>query len=515
MMGQDRNKTGPGPAGNAETFPNTTPITTAIATANTIQGHALMTTPIHFRPLHELARGLAAGEFSSVNLVEHFAQRIEALDSKLNAFRLPLLDEARAQAAAMDAERAAGRSRGPLHGLPYVAKDLFDVAGHPTTAGCPLLAERKAEQDSTVIRHLTDAGMVLLGKTNTVQFAYGGAGINSQHGTPHNPWHATHHLPGGSSSGTGVAVASGMAPAGLGTDTGGSVRIPAALCGVTGLKTTVGRISRAGVYPLSWSLDSVGPLCRDVTDSALLFDAMNGEDAHDNSTHGHVREDFADAAPDLSGLRIAFGETAFFDGADAQVVRAVREAAAVFESLGATVSSIDFPEAGEALALNPRGLVIAAEAYTLNKELIENHFDALDPVVAFRMAKGHEITADEYLQTITEWNALRGRTLKRFEDIDIVLCPASMIAAKPLADAESSIDRYAELNLAYLRNTAIGNILNLCGLSVPCGFNDAGLPIGLMLYARPFGERNLLRAGAAFQSASDFHRQHPALDWIG
>jgi aspartyl-tRNA(Asn)/glutamyl-tRNA(Gln) amidotransferase subunit A len=281
-----------------------------------------------------------------------------------------------------------------------------------------------------------------------------------------------------------------------------------------GLKTTVGRISRAGVYPLSWSLDSVGPLCRDVADCALLLDALNGEDVHDYSTHGHMHEKFVAAAPDLNGLRIAFGESAFFDGADAQVVRGVRAAAAVFESLGATVSSIDFPEAAEALALNPRGLVIAAEAYALNRDLIENHLDALDPVVALRIAKGREVTATEYLQSVNDWNALRGRTLERFDDIDIVLCPATMIAAKPLSDAESSIERYSELNLAYLRNTAIGNILNLCGLSVPCGFNDQGLPIGLMLYARPFGEKNLLRAGAAFQSASGFHQQHPEMDWL-
>jgi aspartyl-tRNA(Asn)/glutamyl-tRNA(Gln) amidotransferase subunit A len=473
-----------------------------------------MRRPIHFRSLHELAGGLASGEFTSVNLVDHFAQRIETLDPSLNAFRLPLLDEARQQAAAMDRERAAGKARGALHGLPYVAKDLFDVAGHPTTAGCPLLADSHAHADSTVVADLTRAGMVLLGKTNTVQFAYGGAGVNSAHGTPHNPWHAKHHLPGGSSSGSGVAVASGMAPMGLGTDTGGSVRIPAALCGITGLKTTVGRISRAGVYPLSWSLDSVGPLCRDVADAALLLDAMNGEDPHDYSTHGRSRESFADVKADLSGLRIAFGQSAFFDGADSQVVSAVRSAAAVFESLGANVSSIEFPEATQALALNPRGQVIAAEAYALNRKLIENHFEQLDPVVAFRMAKGHEITAADYLQTANDWNALRGRTLERFNEVDIVLCPATMITAKPLAEAQSSINRYAELNLAYLRNTAIGNILNLCGLSVPCGFDDEGLPIGLMMYARPFGERDLLRAGAAFQSASDFHRQYPVMDWL-
>lgn len=474
-----------------------------------------MTIPLHFRSLHELSDGLSAGEFSSKDLVEHFARRIESLDPSLNAFRLPMLEQALQQAIAADRERAAGQSRGPLHGLPYVAKDLFDVASYPTTAGCPLLADNIAEQDSDVVRRLSEAGMVLLGKTNTVQFAYGGAGVNSQHGTPHNPWHAVHHLPGGSSSGSAVAVASGMAPMGLGTDTGGSVRIPAALCGITGLKTTVGRISRAGVYPLSWSLDSVGPLCRDVLDSALLLDAMNGEQARDNSTHGYHREDFSGAADGgLEGLRIAFAESVFFDGAEQAVIDAVRASADVFESLGAKVSHIEFPEAREAISLNPRGLVIAAEAYACNRTLIENHLDELDPVVAVRLAQGNQFSGSEYLQTVQDWNALRGRALQRFNEVDIVLCPATMIAAKPLSDAQSSIKRYSELNLGYLRNTAIGNILNLCGLSLPCGFTDEGLPIGLMLYARPFGERVLLRAGAAFQHASDYHQQHPQLDWV-
>ena len=235
-----------------------------------------MTESLHFASLSELSARLARGELSSRELVECFAARIEALDPTLNALRLPLLDEARHQADARDAERAAGRTRGPPHGLPYLAKDLFDVAGTATTAGSPLLEGTRAEAHACVIERLQDAGMVLLGKTNTVQFAYGGAGVNSQHGTPWNPWAREHHLPGGSSSGSGVAVAAGLAPMGLGTDTGGSVRIPASLCGITGLKTTVGRVSRAGVYPLSWSLDSVGPLARSVADCVAAFDIMNG-----------------------------------------------------------------------------------------------------------------------------------------------------------------------------------------------------------------------------------------------
>jgi aspartyl-tRNA(Asn)/glutamyl-tRNA(Gln) amidotransferase subunit A len=474
-----------------------------------------MSADLQHRTLGQLARGLADGEFCSRELVELFAARIEALDPTLNAFREPLLDQARDRAAELDAERAAGRSRGPLHGLPYAAKDLFDVAGHATSAGCPLLESRPAAASATVIRRLQDAGMVLLGKTNTVQFAYGGAGVNSQHGTPHNPWQRTHHLPGGSSSGSGVAVAAGMAPVALGTDTGGSVRIPASLCGITGLKTTVGRISRAGVYPLSWSLDSVGPLCRDADDATRILDLLNGEDSADPTTHGRPREAFAaPGAGRLDGLRVAFAETVFFDGADAEVVQRVRASADVFRDLGAQVASHDFPEAGEALELNPRGLVIAAEAWQINQRLMREHFDELDPIVAFRIAKGEEVTAAHYLETVSAWNALRGRAHARFAEVDILLAPATLCPSRPLADAERDMEAYSALNLAYLRNTAIGNILNLASISVPCGVTSSGLPVGLMLHARPFAERLLLRAAAAYQGATDHHLRQPPLDWM-
>ncbi len=225
---------------------------------------------IHYETIAELGRRLRTGELTPVTLTEALLARIEDLDGTLGAFQLVSADRALAAARAADTALAAGHDLGPLHGIPYAAKDLFDVSGLPTTAGTRLLDDNVADADSTVVARLSRAGMILLGKTKTVQFAYGGAGINRDLGTPHNPWHRTHHLPGGSSSGSAVAVAAGMAPAALGSDTGGSVRIPAALCGITGLKTTVGQVSRAGVYPLSWSLDSVGPLTRTVEDAALV-----------------------------------------------------------------------------------------------------------------------------------------------------------------------------------------------------------------------------------------------------
>jgi aspartyl-tRNA(Asn)/glutamyl-tRNA(Gln) amidotransferase subunit A len=222
-------------------------------------------TDLYYESIVALAEKLRGGEISSTELVEHFLARITSLDKKLNAFQRPCPERALEQARAADAALQTGnKDLGVLHGIPYAAKDLFDAAGLPTTAGAKLLENNIASKDSAAIHKLSRAGMILLGKTNTVQFAFSGVGINHEHGTPWNPWSREHHLPGGSSSGSGVAVAAGMAPMALGTDTGGSVRVPAALCGTVGLKTTVGRISRAGVYPLSWTFDSVGCLTRSV-----------------------------------------------------------------------------------------------------------------------------------------------------------------------------------------------------------------------------------------------------------
>ena len=229
------------------------------------------------------------------------------------------------------------------------------MKGVPTTAGTHLLANNIAAQDCTVVRKLAAAGMVLLGKTHTVQFAYGAAGINHDQGTPHNPWHPVPHAPGGSSSGSAVAVAAGLVPMALGTDTGGSVRVPAALCGIVGLKTTVGRISRAGVYPLCWTLDSVGPITRSVEDAALVYQALQGTDPRDESTAGVAPHDTLRGLKDgVKGLRIAFGETLFFDDVDREVEKAVREAGQVFRSLGAQLTSVAVPEAAAAWAEEKR-----------------------------------------------------------------------------------------------------------------------------------------------------------------
>ncbi len=473
-----------------------------------------MTEPqLHFQTLSTLSRLIHTREVSPLELTEHFLRRIEAHDGALGAFRLTCPERALDQARAAEKALVSGRDSGPLHGIPMAIKDLFDIEGLPTSAGCRLLEDNVAARDAHVVSRLLDAGAVLLGKTNTVQFAYGGAGINHHHGTPKNPWHQVAHLPGGSSSGSGVAVAAGMAPAALGSDTGGSVRIPAALCGITGLKTTVGQVSRAGVYPLSWSLDSVGPMTRSVEDAALVYAAIAGADPEDDSTAASRPADVVgEMQKDLRGLRLAFAESVFFEDVDAEVEKLCRASGEVFQSLGAKVSSHSFPVAEKARMLNPRGLIIAAEAYTLNRRLLDEHFEQLDPVVAHRMIKGKEILAHEYLRITLEWKRIRAEALETFRQVDALLCPTTMVPALPLHDADRDIESYADANMKCLRNTAIGNVLDLCALSVPCGFTSGGLPVGLMIYARPFDEATVLRIGHAYQQATDWHLRTPNLD---
>lgn len=470
--------------------------------------------PLHFQTLSALARRLRAGELDPVQLAEHFLSRIEALDGRLGAFRLALRDRALTQAKACALALRAGTDPGPLFGLPYVAKDLFDVRGLPTTAGTRMRAQAIAQADSAATSGLDRAGMVLLGKTNTVQFAYGGVGINKDHGTPHNPWQEELYVPGGSSSGSAVAVAAGLAPMGLGTDTGGSVRIPAALCGTVGLKTTVGRVSRAGVYPLSYSLDSVGPLTRSVEDAALVYQHLIGEDPADEATRGvpHHRV-LGSLGAGVKGLRLAFAETVFFDEVDPEIEAAVREAGRVLRGLGAIVGSMELPEAEEVHQLGGRTSIVAAEAYAANRAYVETRFEEMDPLVRGRMRKGREVSAPDYVQGLRRWSALRRAAGERLAAVDALLVPTTMIPAVPALPLASDPALYATRNGQYLRNTAIGNALQLCGLSLPCGFTRLGLPIGLMVYGKSFDEETILRVGYAYEQATPWHDRTPDLAW--
>jgi aspartyl-tRNA(Asn)/glutamyl-tRNA(Gln) amidotransferase subunit A len=469
-----------------------------------------------FAPITRLAARMRSGDLSPVALTEALLERVARLDGRLHAFIAVTGERALAEARAAEIALRGGQDLGPLHGIPYAAKDLFDVRGVATTAGTRLLAGNVAREDASAVRRLASAGMVLVGKTHTVQFAFGGLGVNHDQGTPWNPWHATHHVPGGSSSGSAVAVAAGLVPVALGSDTGGSVRLPASLCGTVGLKTTVGRVSRAGVYPLSFTLDSVGPLTRTVEDAALVYQALQGPDPRDETTEGILPADVLGRLEDgVRGLRLGLAETLFFDDLDPEVERAVRESAGVLRSLGAQVESLEVPEAREAMSEQKRAFAIAAEACVYNARFLDRHFDELDPVVAHRMIGGRQLSAPDYFALHRQWAGLRRRLRTRLADVDALLVPATPLPAKPLAEVDKTPEAYGQYNARYLRNTAVGNVLNLCGVSLPCGFTREGLPIGLMVYGKPFEEAMVLRVARAYERATDWHRRQPDLRWAG
>jgi aspartyl-tRNA(Asn)/glutamyl-tRNA(Gln) amidotransferase subunit A len=471
---------------------------------------------LDFTAIADLAARIRARTLSPVDLTEVTLERIRALDKHLHAFAAVTPERAMAEARAAEALLRGGHDLGPLHGIPFAVKDLYDVTGLPTGAGTRLLAGNLADADAAAVRRLAAAGMVLVGKTHTVQFAFGGVGINHDTGTPHNPWHATPHAPGGSSSGSGVAVGAGLVPVALGSDTGGSVRIPAALCGTVGLKTTVGRISRAGVYPLSWTLDSVGPLTRSVEDAALVYQVLQGVDADDEATVGVPPHDVLPVLKKgAKGLRLAFAETVFFDDVAPEIAAAVREAGRVLRGLGASVESVSVPEVAEALGDQRRANVIAAEALAVNGRFVDQHFDELDPVVAHRMKGGRQLSATDYFAVMRQWAVLRARVRRTLADVDALLVPATMAPPRPVTAIDASLDTYNDANGRYLRNTAVGNILDLCAVTLPCGFTSEGLPIGLMIYAKPFDEATALRTAWAYERGTEWHRRRPDLAWAG
>ena len=468
--------------------------------------------PLHYRSITSLAAMLRSGEMTPTALTEGLLERIEDLNGTLNAFNLVTADRAMAEAKAAETLLASGRDLGPLHGIPYAVKDLFDVVGLPTTAGSRTLDTAPKTVESEVTRRLAAAGMIVMGKSITVEFAKGIVGINHIQGTPHNPWNQTHCVPGGSSAGTAVAVASGMVPMGLGTDTGGSVRAPAGLCGTVGLKTTVGRISRFGVFPLSWTLDSVGPLTRCVEDAALVHQILQGEDARDDSTVGIQPEDvMGDLKRGARGLRVGIPQHAFFDDLDPEVEKAVMAAADVFRELGARVENIPYPEAAEAAAMN--SAINGAQAALIHEERIDTAMDLMDPVVGPRMLNDRKHLATDYLKALNQMRALRGSQMETLRDVDVVLTPTTKIPAAPVAAVDKSMETYMDYAGKYMACTNIGNRLGLCGLSVNCGFSANGLPIGLLINGKPFGERVVLRAGYAYEQATDWKDRRPDLAW--
>ena len=461
-----------------------------------------MDNALAFAPIAELAPLIRRGELSPLELTEFYLERVERYDPALNAYLAVTAERARAQARAAEAQIAAGTYLGPLHGIPLAFKDLVDVAGLPTTGGSTLLRDHIAAADATVARRLFAAGVVLLGKTQLVEFAFGGTGVNHHYGTPVNPWDAeTHRLPGGSSSGSGVAVAAGLAPAALGSDTGGSVRIPASFCGLTGLKPTFGLLPNTGVLPLDPTLDSIGPLCRTAGDCALLFQAM--------ADPALCMVDHLEG--EVAGLRLCFPHEYFWDDVDVEVETAVRAAASVFADLGVYADEISLDVLDELAQWRSGPSTTAVEAYLYHRRNLEAHFDQFDPIVSARILDGREVLAADFLEQLRVREELRCKARMALENVDFLVTPTTPFVA-PALDAIDRDDVYFSINGLCLRNTIAVNLLGLCAVSLPCGFTGDGLPIGLQLIGHPRDEARLLRLARAFEQASAYNLPTPELN---
>ena len=456
--------------------------------------------------LAEQAGLLRAGECSSRDIVDAHLARIDALDAKLHSFVDVFAEEARALADAADRARCARLPLGPLHGLPVAVKDLCDIAGRVGTAGSRMWASRVAGITSTTVERLLAAGMIPLGKTHMVEFAFGAWGTNRTMGTPWNPWDLQRHrVPGGSSSGTAVAVAAGLAPVGIGSDTGGSVRVPAAFNGLVGLKVSYGRISLHGTAPLSWSLDTIGPIGRSVEDCAEVLRALAGPDPRDPQTLEVPALELPETldAARVRGKRIALPEAdqlpAFMHPA---VTAAWRDAAAQLERLGAHVIPVRLPAWHFELA-STASTIIGSEAYALHRDWIDDPAQPLNEAFRERVRAAARLEPGAYAQALRLMNERRRAFAEWFRDFDALLLPTVAIPAAPIDE----IDEMGPIPAFFTRP---GNYLGLCGLSMPAGLHE-GLPLGVQIIGKPFAERTILEIGKAYQDETGFHRLRPTI----
>ena len=458
----------------------------------------------------QLAPLIQNREVSPVEVIDAHLERIGATEGVLNSFITLLAEEARSSARRVEAEIQRGNYRGPLHGIPVGLKDLYNTAGVRTTSGSRIFDNYLPDRDCTVAARFHQAGGILLGKLNMHPFAYGPTGENADYGHMHNPWNPE-LITGGSSGGSGSAPAAGQCTIAMGSDTGGSVRIPAALCGIVGLKPTYGLVSRSGLTPLSWSMDHPGPMVRTVEDAALVMNVVAGHDPEDPGSARVETPDYTTALTgDIEGLRIGVPKEYFTAPLDPGVSQTVREAIGLLEDLGATVLEVDFPMFEYAQAVS--GTVLMSEASAYHRDLLKRDADKIYPPVRLRLEAGLFVSAADYLKAQQGRSEFNRAVRRLFETVDLLAGPtepvtAPRILAQEVQAGEMSIGTTAALT----QYTRPYNITGSPAISVPCGFSQDGLPIGLQLAGRAFDETTVLRAAHAYEQATDWHRRRPPI----
>ena len=447
--------------------------------------------------ISDALEALRAQKISARELVEACSRQVERLDPKLNAFITVISPEDAIKAQLAESHASSSNT---LRGIPLVIKDLFDVAGVRTTIGSKFFADNIAEQDAFVVEKLKQAGAILMGKTNTHEIALGITGNNPHYGTARNPWDST-RIPGGSSSGSAIAVATGMALGALGSDTGGSIRIPASLCGVVGFKPTFGRVSLRGVFPLSWNLDHVGPLTRCVRDAALMLQIMAVYDPLDPASVKMLTGDYlGHLADDVKGRKIALAVGEFIETSDPEVFKAVQEAAKVFESLGCKVQEVDVSWLREAALANK--LMTQSDGAAVHRQRLKEHPEMFGEDIRRRLEDGANTPLTDYILARRTQAEVRKRLEQFFETHDFLITPTTPIAA-PTIEGHDAVEQAGRLT----RFTAPFNLAGLPALSLPCGFTKEGLPIGLQIISRAWGESKVLNLGHAFEQGTEWHER--------
>jgi aspartyl-tRNA(Asn)/glutamyl-tRNA(Gln) amidotransferase subunit A len=451
--------------------------------------------------ISDALESLRSQKISARELIEACARQVERLNSKLSAFITVIPPEQALQAQLPESKSAPSHS---LRGIPLAIKDLFDVAGIRTTIGSKFFADHVPEQDGFVIEKLKQAGAILMGKTNTHEIALGITGNNPHYGTARNPWDTT-RIPGGSSSGSAIAVATGMALGALGSDTGGSIRIPASLCGVVGFKPTFGRVSLRGVFPLSWNLDHVGPLTKRVRDAALMLQIMAVYDPLDPACVKMLTGNYLGHILDkVKGRKIAVGVGAFIETSDPEVLQAVREATRVLESLGCKVQEENVSWLRDAALANK--LITQSDGAAVHHERLKEHPEGFGDDIRRRLEDGINTPLTDYIIARRTQTEIRKRLELFFETYDFLVTPTTPIAA-PTIEGHDAVEQAGRLT----RFTAPFNLAGLPALSVPCGFTKEGLPIGLQIISRAWGESKVLNLGHAFEQATEWHKRIPAI----